>query len=190
MSNLSQFSRTIPLGGIIMWSGSTSPEGWQVCDGSDLPITSPLRKENYGSLTKTPDLRDKFIVGAGSDYSIGVTGGSNTVQLGIEHMPSHNHGGSTGDNNVGHKHVFPGDDQLDRAHGFNGWLGRDADSASGGKSVPYDAVSTVDGTVFGRMYYTGPNSANHVHGVNPQGGGLAHENRPPYYALAFIMRIA
>ncbi len=62
----------IPAGGIIMWSGSIGniPAGWALCDGSN----------------GTPDLRDRFIVGAGNSYAVGATGGST----------SHNHGGATG----------------------------------------------------------------------------------------------
>lgn len=55
------FSQTegIPVGGIILWSGTTIPTNWQICDGTN----------------GTPDLRDKFIVGAGTTYSVGDTGG-------------------------------------------------------------------------------------------------------------------
>jgi microcystin-dependent protein len=152
MSNLSQFSRTIPLGGIIMWSGSTAPEGWQVCDGSDLPNTSPLRKENYGSLTKTPDLRDRFIVGAGSNYAIGNIGGESTVTLNINQMPQHDHLVYGQDNN-----------------------------AVGTGNVSNEVANVAD-----------RNGANAFFSrtTSLSGGNQAHENRPPYYALAFIMRIA
>jgi hypothetical protein len=54
-------SALVPLGGIIMWSGSTAPSGYRLCNGSNLPQSSPLRP----GITKTPDLRDKFIVGSG-----------------------------------------------------------------------------------------------------------------------------
>ena len=50
---------------IILWSGSTGniPSGWVLCNGSN----------------STPDLRDRFVVGAGNSYSVGATGGSNTA---------------------------------------------------------------------------------------------------------------
>jgi microcystin-dependent protein len=55
-------SAGIPSGGIIIWSGSAAaiPSGWYLCNGSN----------------STPDLRNRFIVGAGSTYGVGATGGS------------------------------------------------------------------------------------------------------------------
>lgn len=52
----------IPIGGIIMWSGAQNaiPQYWQLCDGTN----------------GAPDLRDRFIVGAGNNYTVGATGGS------------------------------------------------------------------------------------------------------------------
>ena len=52
----------IPSGCIVMWSGSiaTIPSGWYICDGTN----------------STPDLRNRFIVGAGSTYAVAATGGS------------------------------------------------------------------------------------------------------------------
>ena len=67
---------TIPLGGIIMWSGSTVPDGWALCDGS----TSNGRV--------TPNLRDRFIVGSGGTYATGATGGKAQQTLAAGNLPS------------------------------------------------------------------------------------------------------
>jgi hypothetical protein len=55
-------SPAIPVGAIILWSGSLGsvPSGYNICDGSN----------------GTPDLRDRFVIGAGSNYAVGATGGS------------------------------------------------------------------------------------------------------------------
>ena len=55
-----------PFGGIIMWYGlsSTIPLGWKLCDG-----------QTWNGF-KTPDLRDRFVVGAGTSYTVNQTGGS------------------------------------------------------------------------------------------------------------------
>ena len=51
---------SVPSGVIVMWSGTEVPEGWALCDGE----------------SGTPDLRNRFVVGAGDTYEQGETGGS------------------------------------------------------------------------------------------------------------------
>lgn len=72
-----KYSPKIPFGVICMWYGAISniPDGWALCDGTN----------------GTPDLRDRFIVGAGGNYSEGNTGGQSVVALSIAQLPSHNH---------------------------------------------------------------------------------------------------
>jgi len=88
-SNLTGLT-SIPTGIIAIWSGATNaiPTGWLICDGTN----------------STPDLRDKFIVGAGSTYSVGATGGSSTTgshTLTIAELAAHTHttafGGTSGE---------------------------------------------------------------------------------------------
>lgn len=58
----------MPIGAIMVWSGTdaTVPTGWHICDGG-----------TYGGLA-SPDLRDRFVIGAGGDYAVGATGGPAT----------------------------------------------------------------------------------------------------------------
>ena len=135
---------TIPIGGIVMWSGSASniPDGWKLCNGSN----------------NTPDLRNRFIVGAGDEYGVGHTGGQKQVTLTTNEMPRH-------------YHEYVGDDQLRNIESGCSTLMRYT-------STRYDADSRTGGN-----YYSG------VFGTSYAGSGQAHENRPPYYALCFIMRV-
>ena len=74
----------LPSGCIVLWSGAISaiPSGWVLCNGSN----------------STPDLRNRFVVGAGSTYAVGATGGSADAVL-----VSHSHTASVSD--PGHNHV-------------------------------------------------------------------------------------
>jgi hypothetical protein len=58
---------SIPAGTISQWSGSIStiPDGWVLCDGT----------------TNTPDLRDRFVIGAGNNYAPGYTGSNPTLSV-------------------------------------------------------------------------------------------------------------
>lgn len=59
----------IPSGGIVLWSGGFAdvPSGFVICDGNN----------------STPDLRDRFVVGAGSTFSLDSTGGASTHMHGF-----------------------------------------------------------------------------------------------------------
>jgi hypothetical protein len=80
-SNTPTWGNAFASGMIMLWSGSiaTIPSGWLLCDGT----------------SGTPNLRDRFIVGAGSTYAVGATGGSaDAVVVSHSHSitdPGHNH---------------------------------------------------------------------------------------------------
>jgi len=203
-----QLKINMPPGGIIMWSGTVSnvPEGWLLCDGTK----------------GTPDLRDRFIVGAGSTYNPSSIGGNNTVAITTAQMPQHNHGstGSTTPGNTGnptttlsaasagaHEHLVgmnsSGAPADRRIYG---------DVLGGSTSIllMYPLSSSNHGVLSirnGAGYTGGPyaisngahthtvtnsahvhTSAAHTHSTGDTGSGAAHENRPPYYALCFIMK--
>lgn len=114
----------------------------------------------------TPDLRERFIVGSATDsgatYDIGDTGGAASVTLTTSQIPSHNHSGNTS-NTGNHSHTFG----IGNNYGSGGvW----ASNYTGSRSTS--------------------NTGAHSHSlsINNTGGGQSHENRPPYYALAFIMK--
>jgi len=101
----------IPVGLITMWSGSIAsiPAGWALCNGT----------------SGTPDLRDRFVVGAGSTYAVGDTGGFNTITLDTTQIPSHTHTGSgtSGSTDLAHTHTGSGNTgstSINHSHTFSG----------------------------------------------------------------------
>ncbi len=185
-AELNYMPREFPIGGIIMWSGAIGslPTNFVLCNGQTV-----ARSDGAGNIT-TPDLRDRFIVGAGLGYSVGATGGANGIFLTESQLPPHNHnfGGSGTTSSAGsHSHTI-----NDPGHSHT-YLS--IDTAGTG-------TMNVAGPSFG-YGYTGSSqtgisinaNGSHTHSFSfggttaNSGGGASIDNRPPYYALAFIMRI-
>ena len=216
----------IPRGGIIMWSGETTPEGWGICNGSSYVYE--------GNTSQTPNLADRFIVAAGNSYDIGDIGGANSVQLTVGQLPSHTHSHTLSTNNAGshthahslatnsagsHTHTFSlstdiagehihqiyandrgtHSGQLDGVGAFRDdaerlledWSDtiRPAGNHSHIISGSINNAGSHKHTVSGTINDSGSHSHTITGSIDAVGGSQAHENRPPYYALAFIMKL-
>jgi microcystin-dependent protein len=166
------FSRAVP-GIIAIWSGSvaTIPVGWLLCDGT----------------SGTIDLRDKFIVGAGSTYAVGATGGVNVVTLTQAQMPAHDHSISILTDSAGlHTHTI-----NDTGHAHNVTVPNNFIGNFGGSGGSSDRPFGNTGSSLAG--YAPTSAGAHTHSVSgttaANGGGTSHENRPPYYALCYIVKI-
>ena len=120
---------TAPVGCIILWSGAANkiPEGWALCNGQN----------------GTPDLRNRFVVGAGGEYQVNATGGEKTHTLTANEMPRHSH-------------EWVGDDQIS--------------GIEPGCSTPlrltttrYDAASSLGGSWYSHVYGTSSTGGSAAH---------------------------
>ena len=134
-------------GMIMLWSGSiaTIPSGWVLCNGS----------------SGTPDLRDRFVVGAGNSYAVGATGGSANATL-----VSHSHTATTTATDSGHAHSF-------------------TSTAVPGGSGRSDRIGVQVGATTGIGFANITASTS----ISTEGSSGTNANLPPYYALAYIMKL-
>jgi len=164
-------SALIPSGGIIMWSGliASIPTGWALCDGTN----------------GTPDLRNRFVVGAGDQYDRNDTGGSETVTLTEAQIPSHDHNMQpAGD----HSHTGTTSTDGNHSHTIFSRIGGQGDTqGSSGRIGGFDGTSSTAGAHSHTLNID--NAGSHTHTMDTIGGDQPHENRPPYFALAFIMKL-
>lgn len=169
-------STAIPAGIIVMWSGAIIdvPSGWYLCDGTN----------------GTPNLRDRFVIGAGSTYSVAATGGSKDAIVG-----SHTHTATFSGNSLGsHGHSVsdPGHThEIERKGTRVSINDRNIAHLPGGVSettyANYTSLSSSTGISIGSASAGTPSGSV---SVSTTGDSVTNANLPPYYALAFIMKAA
>ena len=163
----------IPTGVITMWYGSiiSIPSGWFLCDGTN----------------STPDLRDRFIVGAGTTYAVAATGGSaNAITVTHTHtatststftgtaLGTHTHTAT----DAGHTHTV--NNQTGAGYGQPGGQVTASSGNTGTGFASITVSSNSAGTPAGTVATTVTNSTEGASGTGA--------NLPPYYALAYIMK--
>jgi hypothetical protein len=141
----------VPTGAIIMWSGSIAsiPSGWLLCNGT----------------SGTPDLRDRFVVGAGSTYAVAATGGTADAIV-----VAHTHTATSTVSDPTHNHS-----SFKNSAPNGGGAGNCLADNSSGNSPGFATTSSATGITVATT-----NSSTGVSGTN--------QNLPPYYALAYIMK--
>lgn len=196
--NKAQLNALLPINTIVMYSGAVSSistafgTGWALCNGQN----------------GTPNLMDKFVVGAGSAYAVGAIGGSATTTLSIANLPAHNH--TITDNGHAHSVADPGHahsvydpghshSQINFAAAGQSYFGNGTNNLSMGGGAgafgfggtPFGTSSSATGIGI-YTAYTGISiyAAGTGITINNTGSGAAVTTLPPYYALCYVMKIS
>lgn len=166
-----------PIGSIQMYAGSTAPAGWLMCDGSAVSrseyadlfaVIGTTFGYGDGSTTfNVPDMRDRFAVGAGDSYNLNDQGGVNSVTLSTGEIPAHTHGNKS-------------------LTGIVACQSYSNATPSGIVSTSYKNINLASPGAGSNMgTHNQKIDASHEH--DSVGGGGAHENRPPYIAINYII---
>jgi hypothetical protein len=165
-------------GMIMMWSGTiaTIPTGWVLCNGSN----------------STPDLRNKFVIGAHTD-SAGVAyttvTGSNTQSGGTKDaiVVSHTHTATSTDS--GHTHFMAHDSAA--SSGNSSTLTSSNTFTAARNAFPgafYEGYASGSTSTTANVGLTSSTAATITTTNSTEGSSGTNQNLPPYYALAFIMK--
>lgn len=157
--------QSMPYGAIIMWHGNTSniPSGWALCNGQN----------------GTPNMTDRFVVGAGGSYGAWATGGNTTIK------PSGRVGVSVD------THVLSWNEMPVHNHSYLQWRlfvdagggGWDAYAVGAGDGQNGSSGSQSSGTD------NAGSSWGHNHGASGSFDGDVFDNRPLFFAICYIMKI-
>lgn len=185
--SVSQNESSIPKGTILPWYGKSSdiPEGFALCDGTK----------------GTPDLRNRFLVGAGSNYALGDTGGEDQVRLTNQQIGNHYHYWSGMYSTQGHDfEEFKRSGLKLVKFGYSSNISSffDAPFPTGNKMTLVftnnpNSANTSGVSLSARLLSVSDFSSESMEYITSLAVGTdaqeAHENRPPYYALHYIMKL-
>lgn len=170
----------IPPGVVWDYYGLTPPPGWALCDGSAHGSAALLA---ISGSAYTPDLRGKFVLGAGNGYNRGSTGGASTVTLTAAQsgLRAHNH--TATESTLAPTITVKGPANLP--------TGEETSGALGGSGIQIITDGSGEGAGGNPITAT---QAGHAHTISIANVASAnatspHENMPPYYVLVKIIKL-
>lgn len=139
----------------------------------------------------------RVLLSQGDKYSVGTTGGEETHTLTVAEMPSHKHGGTTGDGGA-HTHTGVAETAGEHTHtcGLSGigsdWKERAYFNVGRSSRTRYAATDLINIKSSGEHTHNIviDSTGNHTHAISQEGGGQAHNIMQPYLSVYMWKRMA
>lgn len=199
----------IPSGTILNYVSTTAPEGWLLCDGSEVLISEysalyNIIKDTYGEssnpnkLFKLPDFRGRVPVGCGlgvglSKRALGDIGGEENHKLTKDEMPLHSHDIEIEEGGL-HNHIVNDAGHEHRVNNIVQKSGKNTVSNTFNKNDTSridNSLLTQNNTEKNTSNISIQEAGSHGHNavINVSGGTEAHNNMQPYIVTNFIIKV-
>jgi len=194
-----------PIGTIICFAGQLVPQGWVLCDGSEIskseyPNLFSVIGNTYGTPVNSsnfilPNLQQRIPLGKSNSNNLGDNGGNSNITLSTNQLPSHNHTGTT---NIAGLHTHTATD-LGHNHSYNDVYF--AENRSGGQNV-YGTSSSTDydndyiyrtptpttSTGFANISVANNGEHTHTFTTNSTGSNSSVNIMNPYLVLNYLIK--
>ncbi len=187
LSEATSGSGGAPSGAVVMFAGTTAPSGWQLCDGSAISrvanpslaalaaaagYSAPWGPGDGATTFNVPNYcsRGPICAGTGSGLStraLGAVGGEESHTLTLAELAHHTH------SDAGHSHVDAG-----HSHSYTA-------TVSGSTLAAGFGGGTVNASTAAAYANISTSYAN----ISAAGGGSAHNNMHPFFAINFIIKL-
>lgn len=175
-------SAKAPTGTVLPFAGSAVPSNWLLCNGQAVSratysalfavVGTTFGAGDGVSTFNVPNIDSRAVIGTGTGYALGATGGSSTRTLSLANMPAHSHTGTT---------------NTDGAHSHTQRLGTVDDknfTSNSGQNPP------SDGPIASQTYTIDSTGSDHSHSftTSSAGSGTAFSIMNPYVVMLFIIK--